>query len=492
MPEYLAPGVYVEEVDTGAKPIEGVSTTTTGMVGVTERGPENVPTLVTGVADFRRQFGWYLDRRVFTGSTSYLPHAAKGFFDNGGKRVYIVRVLPDEATAAEATLYDRGDPIAGFSTTLASRVEQDEAVLIVADTAGIGPGESFLINDGVASEYRQAAGDLAALVSPAGAAQAAAAPVVGYTIADDGTARALAVANVQPGDTQVLLDDVTGLNAAGGDILLIDHGAAATDIIQISELAITTSADPTDATVPVQLSAPLAYDHAIGAGVSLVTTTQVGTTELVHAISAGNRIAVIEDQAQITGSQVIGFGGPPSTEYHALGDPGVVSVLTQLSLNHNAGAQVSIRTTGGAGTLQDTGPVRNLQVQANAGTDDLTLDDRTGLGNGSILALTDAGGSEYVIVDSVAPGPDPGVVTLTQPLRRTYPLPQTAQQVADSGTNTTPTLLARDANPDESVFVLTDSGSYPAGSVVRIEAAGSALVEYHEIVASTAGIITLG
>ena len=47
MPEYLAPGVYVEEVDTGSKPIEGVSTSTAGMIGVTERGPVNVPILIT-------------------------------------------------------------------------------------------------------------------------------------------------------------------------------------------------------------------------------------------------------------------------------------------------------------------------------------------------------------------------------------------------------------------------------------------------------------
>lgn len=43
MPEYLAPGVYVEEIQTGNKPIEGVSTSTTGLVGITERGPVNVP-----------------------------------------------------------------------------------------------------------------------------------------------------------------------------------------------------------------------------------------------------------------------------------------------------------------------------------------------------------------------------------------------------------------------------------------------------------------
>ena len=39
MPEYLAPGVYSEEISTGAVPIEGVSTSTAGFVGQTERGP---------------------------------------------------------------------------------------------------------------------------------------------------------------------------------------------------------------------------------------------------------------------------------------------------------------------------------------------------------------------------------------------------------------------------------------------------------------------
>ena len=66
MPEYLAPGVYVEEVDTGSKPIEGVSTSTAGMVGVTERGPveradlrhqlRRVPPLVRRAAERRPTF----------------------------------------------------------------------------------------------------------------------------------------------------------------------------------------------------------------------------------------------------------------------------------------------------------------------------------------------------------------------------------------------------------------------------------------------------
>ena len=85
MPEYLAPGVYVEEVDTGNKPIEGVSTSTVGMAGVTERGPVNVPILITSVGEFTRWFGQTLNIEDF-GRYCYLPHAVQGFFDNQGRR----------------------------------------------------------------------------------------------------------------------------------------------------------------------------------------------------------------------------------------------------------------------------------------------------------------------------------------------------------------------------------------------------------------------
>ena len=51
MPEYLAPAVYVEEIDTGSKPIEGVSTSTAGLIGVAERGPVGVPILITSWAN---------------------------------------------------------------------------------------------------------------------------------------------------------------------------------------------------------------------------------------------------------------------------------------------------------------------------------------------------------------------------------------------------------------------------------------------------------
>src|SRR5512134_704993 len=106
MPEYLAPGVYVEEVDTGSKPIEGVSTSTAGMVGVTERGPVDVPVLITGAGEFARWYGGRL-REDDYGDHRFLPHAVDGFFTNGGKRVYVTRVLDAAATRASSPLFDR-------------------------------------------------------------------------------------------------------------------------------------------------------------------------------------------------------------------------------------------------------------------------------------------------------------------------------------------------------------------------------------------------
>lgn len=499
MPEYLAPGVYVEEVDTGAKPIEGVSTSTAGMVGLTERGPENVPTLVTGVADFSRKFGWYLDRRVFTFDTWYLPHAVKGFFDNGGKRLYIVRVLPDRATAATTQLYDRGDTGVGFNTALATRAEQGDRVILVDSAAGINGGDSFLISDRAASEYGQWAGSAAtpvgllSLGTPASNGQAANTPVVGNTLTDAAppTPRQLATNDVSPGDTSILLNDVTGLNAAGGDLLLIQHGAGPTDLTSFSELIVTDSANPLDATVPVVLRTPLAFGHTVApvTRVRLVTATVVGTTPLAHPTAAGDRLINVTDTTQLAGSQAIGFGGPPSTEFHPLGNVGAVAVLTSIGLNQNANTPVAVPTF----TVDAT--ARTLTLPAAVDAHQLTLDDRTGLVPGSILRITDGGTAEFVLVDDVVPpisgGTNPGVITLRTPVRRAYAATQAVELVTDNNTDTDPTFLARDANPGERGLVLTDASAYVAGTTLRLGDVGSPLVEYHELTASTLAIIPL-
>src|SRR6185503_2274148 len=110
MPTYLAPGVYVEEHNTGARPIVGVSTSTAAFVGVTERGPVGQAVLITGFAQFVKKFGGPI--YVAPGTREhYLYYAVQSFFALGGSRCYVVRVAhyanidvatPD-ATAAFAT-----------------------------------------------------------------------------------------------------------------------------------------------------------------------------------------------------------------------------------------------------------------------------------------------------------------------------------------------------------------------------------------------------
>ena len=102
MPEYLSPGVYVEEISTGPRPIEGVSTSTTGMAGVTERGPL-LPRLVTSWEDYVRWFGTYVDRVPGGSPLIYLPYAVRGFFDNGGQRLFVARIAHPNANPASAT-----------------------------------------------------------------------------------------------------------------------------------------------------------------------------------------------------------------------------------------------------------------------------------------------------------------------------------------------------------------------------------------------------
>lgn len=95
MPEYLAPGVFVEEVSYRAKSIEGVGTSVAGLVGPTRTGPlRGKPELLTSFADFVRIYGDASDL-VLTGGTvlNHTAIAAKAFFDGGGTKLFVSRVI---------------------------------------------------------------------------------------------------------------------------------------------------------------------------------------------------------------------------------------------------------------------------------------------------------------------------------------------------------------------------------------------------------------
>jgi phage tail sheath protein FI len=90
MPQYLSPGVYVEEVEAGSRPIEGVGTAVASFVGLAARGPVNTPVLVTNWSQYTQEFGDFIEG-------SYLAHAVYGYFLNGGGACYVVRIGADGA-----------------------------------------------------------------------------------------------------------------------------------------------------------------------------------------------------------------------------------------------------------------------------------------------------------------------------------------------------------------------------------------------------------
>ena len=103
MPEYLAPGVYVEEVSFRSKSIEGVPTSTTGFAGMTQYGPVQYPggptpteaRLTTSYVEFERMYGGR-EKLVYGDAgeiDNYMWHAVRAFYEEGGKRLYVSRVF---------------------------------------------------------------------------------------------------------------------------------------------------------------------------------------------------------------------------------------------------------------------------------------------------------------------------------------------------------------------------------------------------------------
>jgi len=95
------PGVYVDEVSSGVRPIAAASTSTAAFIGLAERGSITEAVKVFNFSEYQNLYGSYL-------SHSYLSHAVFQFFNNGGSQCYIVRVAGEGAATANLVLKDRG------------------------------------------------------------------------------------------------------------------------------------------------------------------------------------------------------------------------------------------------------------------------------------------------------------------------------------------------------------------------------------------------
>jgi phage tail sheath protein FI len=150
MPEYLAPGVYVEETSFRNKSIEGVSTTTTGFVGPTRFGPtEQEPDIITSLGEFERVYGDRLQLEFDAGSNvqhNFVWHAVRAFFEEGGKRLYVARVFRPNSTDGRARGQLPGSVSAADALQIRARFPGEAGNLHVRFT--LRRGQNILVADG--------------------------------------------------------------------------------------------------------------------------------------------------------------------------------------------------------------------------------------------------------------------------------------------------------------------------------------------------------
>ena len=163
---YLSPGVYVEEVDRGTKPLEMVGTSTAAFLGECNTGPVNEPVLCSNWSQYTKHFGDFQN-------SEYLAHAVYGFFNNGGARAFIVNVGNWEEIskgdgkegakkpASKAALYIGSDNGPGTRTGLKALEDVEEVNIVAA------PGQTDpVIQDAVLSHCENMRYRFAVLDSP--------------------------------------------------------------------------------------------------------------------------------------------------------------------------------------------------------------------------------------------------------------------------------------------------------------------------------------
>ena len=442
MPEYLSPGVYVEEIDTGNKPIEGVSTSTAGMLGVTERGPVNVPILITSYGEYRRWFGERLPLPDFfslnTGPHCFLPHAVEGFFQNEGRRVYVTRVLDTSAGAAANSteqLFDRGDPGATGTALLRAAGEEtgtagDPPLLFVLDDTGLTAGTSWIrIGDGSTAEYRivdtinaTPPHMLVALAFPLQLPHKATDAVDEVPFTVPGGFTGTLTTDVKPGELEF---DLTFTNA--GDIALITAG----QVIEIGgasgEFHVVKQITPGPLSATLLLETPIEMSHSAGAAVLPVTVSApVNSSTLALSAGAADSLIFLNTAAGFTTTTHLVRVHSSITNQNEFSR---IGAITKLQVVPGAFVPYPAASIVEKVDLADDG--RHLAAAGAAGTNSITLDDASGLNTGDQLIIEPGAHQETGAVQSIAAN----VVTLTANLTHNHPADRNLTAASAAATN---------------------------------------------------------
>ena len=434
MGEYLSPGVYSEFIEPIA-PIEPVSTSTAAMIGVSERGPENVPILVGAPGEFERWFGSILPiddyRDPFDARRAhcYLPHAVQGFFANGGKRLYALRVMPPGARRAAMTLFAR-DPLGAASglALMTRAAAGDTQALIAVGGALPTVGQSVRIGDGSAAEYREITAVHPAAVGTNGFHVAVETPLAHDHAAGAVVTAFAAVAAAVTLTAPVAAADaiVTVLSLAldlttvpGGVQRLAMSGGGVTTIANVVAVAAGAGANEYDLT----LAGPVGHGYAATDSAEVYRTDPGPYTLALGAVTGSSILAT--DVAIAAGS-IVELGAAPNLDSRRAMLAAYLPLAVDLPADVGTGAAVEHVTLAATATPATT---LTAPVAGRA----LALAARTDIAGGSILLLTDGPVQEYAVVASLfgpeAPAPDPGTVMLVQAPTHGFPAGASAQIV---------------------------------------------------------------
>jgi phage tail sheath protein FI len=139
MPTLTYPGVYVQEISSGVRPIQIASTSTAAFVGLAQMGPAQ-PTLVTNWTEFQRYYGTYI-------SDGYLAHSVFQYFNNGGRQCYVVRVTRSDAVTATVTVTNRANPpVAGLTFSAKNQGDWGNYLYLQIEDGTADPGNTFKVS----------------------------------------------------------------------------------------------------------------------------------------------------------------------------------------------------------------------------------------------------------------------------------------------------------------------------------------------------------
>lgn len=141
MPTLTYPGVYIQEVSSGVRPIEVASTSTAAFVGLTEMGPTEGAKRITNWTEFQRYFGGFF-------ADSYLAYSVFQFFNNGGRQCYIVRVTRSDATTANVTVQNRDSNSQTPSMTFSAKNKGawGNYLYLQIEDGSLDPGNEFKVS----------------------------------------------------------------------------------------------------------------------------------------------------------------------------------------------------------------------------------------------------------------------------------------------------------------------------------------------------------